>query len=82
MFSAHGQGFQALGAQAAALHAKFAQALSGAGITYALAEATNVSPVQTVKQDLVAAQLTFDLGLGNQGNNNLGSGNIGNASDK
>jgi PE family len=31
VFSAHGQGFQALGAQAAAFHDQFVQAMSGAG---------------------------------------------------
>ena len=77
LFSAHGQGFQALSAHAASFHDQFVQALSGSGSTYALAEAANVSPLQTVKQDLVAAQSTFNLGLGNQGTNNLGSGNIG-----
>src|SRR6516162_8572066 len=51
VFSAHGQGFQALSAQAAAFHAEFVQALSGAGSTYVLAEAANVAPLQTLKQD-------------------------------
>ena len=32
LFSAHGQGFHALGAQAAAFHAQFVQALNGAGV--------------------------------------------------
>ena len=43
VFSAHGQGFQALGAQAAALHDQFVRALSAAGATYAAGEAANVS---------------------------------------
>ncbi len=46
-FSAHGVSFQALSAQASAFHAQFARALNGAGFTYAVAEATNASPLQT-----------------------------------
>src|SRR6516165_11982592 len=45
LFSAHGQGFQALGAQAAAFHAQFVQALNGAGAAYVAAEVANVSPL-------------------------------------
>ncbi len=39
LFSAHGQGFQALGAQAAAFHAQFVQALNAGAGSYASAEA-------------------------------------------
>ena len=49
-FSAHGQGFQALSAQAAAFHDQFVQALNGAGRAYAAAEAANASPLQGVVQ--------------------------------
>jgi hypothetical protein len=45
VFSAHGQGFQARGAQAAAFHDQFVKALSGAGFTYTAAEAANASLV-------------------------------------
>ena len=45
VFSAHGQGFQALGAHAAAFHDQFVKALSGAGCTYTAAEAANASLV-------------------------------------
>ena len=45
VFSAHGQGFHALGAQAAAFHDQFVKALSGAGCTYTAAEAANASLV-------------------------------------
>src|ERR1700757_1002494 len=45
LFSAHGQGFQALGAQAAAFHDQFVQALSGSGGAYSAAEAANASPL-------------------------------------
>jgi hypothetical protein len=50
LFSAHGQGFQALSAQAAAFHAQFVQALNGAGGAYAAAEAANASPLAAVVQ--------------------------------
>ena len=39
VFSAHGAGFQALNAQAAAFHERFVQTLSGATGAYAAAEA-------------------------------------------
>ena len=48
VFSAHSQGFAALGAQAAAFHNQFVQALNGAGSAYAAAEAANASPLQAV----------------------------------
>ncbi len=51
VFSAHGQGFQALSAQAAAFHDQFVQALNGARGAYAAAEAANASPLQAVVQD-------------------------------
>ncbi len=35
LFGSYGQDFQALSAQAAAFHAQFAQALNGAGLSYA-----------------------------------------------
>ncbi len=57
VFSAHGQGFQALGAQAAAFHERFVQALTAGAGSYVSAEAANVAaftanPAQTVGQDL------------------------------
>jgi hypothetical protein len=53
VFSAHGQGFQTLGAQAAAFHAQFVQALSSGAGSYVSAEAANVAaftanPAQTI----------------------------------
>jgi triacylglycerol lipase len=42
LFSAHGQGFQALGAQAAAFHDQFVQALNAGAGSYASAETANV----------------------------------------
>ena len=47
VFSAHGQGFQALGAQAAAFHSQFVQALTGSARSYANAEAANASLLQS-----------------------------------
>src|ERR1700751_6038099 len=57
VFSAHGQGFQALGAQAAVFHAQFVQALTEGAGSYVSAEAANVAaftanPAQTIQQDL------------------------------
>jgi hypothetical protein len=45
LFSEEGRAFHALGAQAAAFHAQFVQALSGAGGAYGGAEAANASPL-------------------------------------
>ena len=50
LFSSHGQEFQAISAQAAAFHSQFVQALSGAGSSYAAAEAANASPLQAAVQ--------------------------------
>src|ERR1700741_4630392 len=46
LFSAHGQGFQALSAQAAAFHHQFVQALNAGAGSYAATEAANESPMQ------------------------------------
>ena len=43
LFSAHGQGFQALSARAAAFHSQFMQALNHAGSAFGLTEAANAS---------------------------------------
>lgn len=57
VFSAHGAGFQALGAQAAAFHAEFVKTLNGSAGSYISSEAANVaaltaSSAQTLQQDL------------------------------
>jgi hypothetical protein len=62
VFSAHGEGFQALGARAAAFHAQFVQALTAGAGSYAGAEAANVAafaanPAQTIGQDLQSLAL-------------------------
>ena len=50
LVSSHGLQFQALGAQAAAFHTEFVQALSGAGNAYTAAEAGNVAPLAAAVQ--------------------------------
>ena len=50
LFGAHAQGYQALGAQAAAFHDQFVQALNAAGGSYAAAEAANASPLEIAEQ--------------------------------
>src|SRR6516165_4060219 len=57
LFSAHGQGFQALGAQAAAFQKQFVRGLTTGAASYVSAEAANVAaftanPAQTIGQDL------------------------------
>ncbi|HTQ22699.1 PE domain-containing protein [Mycobacterium sp.] len=58
LFSAHGQGFRALGAQAAAFHDQFMQSLKASAGSYAGAEAANfaaltANPAQTLEQALL-----------------------------
>src|ERR1700756_4020482 len=58
LFSAHGQGFQALSAQATAFHDQFVQALTAGGGSYVSAEAANATAftanaAQTIRQDLL-----------------------------
>jgi triacylglycerol lipase len=48
LFSAHGQGLQALGAQAAAFHAQFVQALNASAGSYASAEAQAVNTLGNI----------------------------------
>ena len=54
LFAGHGQVYQALSSQATAFHARFVQALSGAGAACTAAEAANASPLETVQQDILA----------------------------
>jgi triacylglycerol lipase len=48
LFSAHGQGFQALGAQAAAFHAQFVQALNASADSFASADAQAVNTLGNI----------------------------------
>ncbi|OBI87505.1 lipase [Mycobacterium sp. 1245805.9] len=56
VFSAHGQGYQALSSQAAAYHKWFVQALAGASGAYSAAEAANASPLAALEQALLGVQ--------------------------
>ena len=51
IFSSYAQQYQTLSAQVAAFHAEFVETLTGAGGSYAAAEAANASPLQTLEQD-------------------------------
>src|ERR1700758_3011158 len=90
VFSAHGQGFQALGAQAAVFHAQFVQALTEGAGSYVSAEAANVAaftanPAQTIQQDLLglinapSLALTQRPLIGNGANGAPGTGAPGGA---
>ncbi|SOK27490.1 PE-PGRS family protein PE_PGRS26 [Mycobacterium simulans] len=82
LFSSHGQQYQALSGQAAAFHARFVQALHSAGGAYAAAEAANVSPLQTLIDDILAvinAPTNLLLGrplIGNGTDGAAGSGRL------
>ncbi len=82
LFSAHGQGFQELSAQAAAFHDQFVQALNASAHSYASAEAANVvtfaaSRAQSLEQDVLGAiNAPF---LAPKGHSPVGAGAIGNA---
>src|SRR6201993_3926024 len=90
LFSAHGQGFQALGAQAAAFHEQFVQALTVGAGSYVGAEAANVAafganPAQTIQQDVLGPinapflALTGRALIGNGANGAAGTGAPGGA---
>ncbi|MCV7089948.1 PE family protein, partial [Mycobacterium interjectum] len=55
LFGEYGQTYQALSAQAASFHQQFVQLLNGGATQYALAEAANANPLQTLEQDVLAA---------------------------
>src|ERR1700739_4310654 len=52
LFSAHGEGFQAISAQAAAFHSQFVQALNVGAGAYVSTEAANAGPLQALAQNL------------------------------
>lgn len=56
VFSAHGEGYQALSAQAAAVHERFVQTLAGASGAYAAAEAASAAPLAALEQAAVGVQ--------------------------
>jgi hypothetical protein len=53
LFSGHAHAYQAVSAQAAAFHERFVQALSEASGAYAVAEAANATPLQTLGNDIM-----------------------------
>ncbi|MGO9384901.1 MAG: PE family protein [Mycobacterium sp.] len=55
LFGAHAQAYQALSAQAASFHQQFVELMSGGATQYALTEAANASPLQTVEQLVTSA---------------------------
>ena len=85
LFSSHAREYQALSDQAAAFHAKFVQALTGAGGSYGAAEATNAAAFQAVEHGALAAVNALAEGLfgrpiiGNGTNGAAGTGQAGGA---
>src|SRR5215472_14977768 len=90
VFSSHGEGFQALGAQAAAFHDEFVQAVTAGAGSYVSAEAANVAaftanPAQSIQQDLLGLinapflALTQRPLIGNGANGAPGTGANGHA---
>ncbi|MCV6970531.1 PE family protein [Mycobacterium bohemicum] len=55
LFGTHAQEFNALTAQAATFHNQFVQTLNAGASSYALTEAANTAPLQTLEQDLLGA---------------------------
>ncbi|MCV7088725.1 PE family protein, partial [Mycobacterium interjectum] len=53
LFSGHGQGFHAVSTQAAAFYQQFVQTLNAGAGSYALTEAANASPLQTLEGDVL-----------------------------
>jgi hypothetical protein len=53
LFAGYGKEYQALMAQAGAFHQRFVQALNSGAGAYAATEAANVSPLQTLEQDVL-----------------------------
>jgi PE family len=54
LFDAHAQAYQAFSAQAAYFHEQFVQLLNVGASHYALAEAANASPLQTIEQGVLS----------------------------
>ena len=79
LFSRHAQEFQAVSAQSAAFHSQFAQALTGAGGSYAAAEAANATQMQAVLGVINAPTelLTGRPLIGNGTNGAAGTGQNG-----
>jgi hypothetical protein len=54
LFGAHAEAYQALSAQAALFHEQFVGLMTGGAAQYALAEAANASPLQTLEQGVMS----------------------------
>src|SRR5271163_2673855 len=54
LFDAHAAAYQALSAQATLFHQQFVQLMSGGAAQYALTEATNASPLQSIQQGVLS----------------------------
>ena len=73
LFSTHAQAYQALSALAASFHAQFVQLMNGGASEYALTEAANASPLQTVGQSLLSAvNMPSEAALGTGANTQPG----------
>ena len=55
LFGAHAQTYQAFSAQATLFHQQFVQLMNGSAAQYAMTEASNASPLQTVGQGVTSA---------------------------
>jgi PE family len=55
LFNSHAQVYQALSTQAALFHQQFVNLMTGGASEYALTEAANASPLQTVEQGVLGA---------------------------
>src|SRR5271156_4537453 len=54
LFDAHAAAYQALSAQAALFHQQFVELMSGGAAQYALTEAANASPLQSIQQGVLS----------------------------
>ncbi|MEK2533918.1 PE family protein, partial [Mycobacterium tuberculosis] len=61
-FGAHGQAYQALGAQAATFHIQFVQALTAGAGSYAAAEAARAASITSPLLDAINAPFLAALG--------------------
>ena len=83
LFGAHAQAYQALSAQAAWFHQQFVQLMNAGAGEYAVTEAANASPLQTVQQGVMGdvnapfASQTGLIGNGANATAPVGSGSPG-----
>ncbi|MCV7075962.1 PE family protein, partial [Mycobacterium szulgai] len=79
LFGSHAQQYQALSAQVSAFHDQFVQTLTGGANAYAIAEAANASPIQTLLDAINAPSvaLTGRALIGNGANATTPGGNGG-----